>query len=133
MVIVALTGVAAAGCSKTSRPGAPAGSTIASAPAGNSGEAPTAPGSASAPLKAPLDLTNDPTTVFQVTWGDSTVQMDYGTVKQTLKSVSDNDAILVFAPSPAVQKLQAGSVLVMQGLAIKKVVGVVLRSTPALP
>jgi hypothetical protein len=98
---------------------------MAATPAGNSGEVPTAPGSASASLKAPLDLTNDPTTVFQVTWGDSTVQMDYATVKQTLKSVSDNDAILVFAPSPAVQKLQAGSVLVMQGLAIKKVVGVV--------
>jgi hypothetical protein len=70
-------------------------------------------------------LTNDPKTIFQVTWGDSTVQMDFQTVKQTLKSVSDNDNILVFAPSPTVGKLQAGSVLVMQGLAIKKVLGVV--------
>lgn len=123
LVILALTGVAAAGCTKKSRsdaPSTPGGSATAA-----SAEVPTAPGSSHAPLKAPLDITKDPTTVFQVTWGDSTVQMDYATVKQTLKSVSDNDAILVFAPSPAVQKLQAGSVLVMQGLAIKKVVGVI--------
>jgi len=70
---------------------------------------------------AAVDLATLPGTIFKVTYNDHTVMVDEVTVRQTLRSVSKNGNVLVFDPSPQIQKLQPGSVLFMQGLAVRKV------------
>ena len=82
--------------------------------------APPAAQSAAGSL-ATVDLMTIPGTVFNVTYNDHTVMVDEATVRKTLRSVSTNGNVLVFDPSPQIQKLGPGSVLFMQGLAVRKV------------
>jgi hypothetical protein len=53
-----------------------------------------------------------------------TVTIDSDTARRTLRSASKNGSVLVFAPSPEIGKLQAGSVLLIRGLAIRSVLAV---------
>lgn len=87
---------------------------------------------------AAVDLATLPGTIFNVTYNDHTVMVDEATVRKTLRSVSTNGNVLVFDPSPQIQKLGLGSVLFMQGLAVRKVLatmpfesGTALLTVPA--
>jgi len=71
-----------------------------------------------------IDLRAEPGTVYQVTLGDSTVVVDQATVRQTLRSVSTNGNTFVFDSTPDIARLQAGSVLLIRGAAILKVLAV---------
>lgn len=71
------------------------------------------------------DLTNAPGTVFQVTWTSNTVMVDAATTEKTFRGVSPDGQIFVFDNSDEqIRKLEVGSVMLLQGLALKKVVGV---------
>src|SRR5258707_6694243 len=69
----------------------------------------------------PVDLTALPGNTFEVTYNNHTVIMDAPSVRKTLRSVSKNGNVLVFDSSPEIQKLEPGSVLLMQGLALRKI------------
>lgn len=71
-----------------------------------------------------VDVTHDPTTVNQVTFTDNTVMIDVSTFKQALRGAAADGQVLVFAPTPEIQKLQAGSVLLVKGVALRKVLAV---------
>lgn len=73
---------------------------------------------------SPVDLATLPGNTFQVTYSGHTVIMDGPTVRKTLRSVSKNGNVLVFDSSPQMQKLEPGSVLLMQGLALRKILAV---------
>ncbi|HEY6373475.1 MAG TPA: hypothetical protein VIX37_23060 [Candidatus Sulfotelmatobacter sp.] len=75
-------------------------------------------------ISTPVDLTTLPGTTFKVTYDDHTVIVEEATVRKTLRSVSKNGNVLVFDPSPQIQKLEPGSVLLMQGLSLRKVLAV---------
>jgi hypothetical protein len=88
--------------------------------------------------QAAIDLGTEPGTVYQVTLGDSTVVVDQTAVRQTLRSVSTNGNTFVFESTPAIARLQAGSVLLIRGATILKVLAVMpfegkiaLITTPA--
>src|SRR5579864_2972561 len=83
----------------------------------------SAPLSSQRSLEA-IDLAKLPGNVFQITFADHTVLVDLPTVRKTLRSVSKNGNVLVFDPSPQIQRLQPGSVLVMQSLTMRKVLAV---------
>jgi hypothetical protein len=83
----------------------------------------TVASTASAPSPA-IDLTTFPGATFTVTYNDHTVIVDDATVRKTLRSVSKNGNVLVFDPSPQIEKLEPGSVLLMQGLALRKILAV---------
>jgi hypothetical protein len=71
------------------------------------------------------DLTTAPGTVFQVTYTDNTVVIDAATTKKTFRGVSADGQLFVFDNSnEQIKKLAPGSVMLLQGLALKKVVAV---------
>ena len=71
-----------------------------------------------------VDVTHDPTTVNQVTFTDNTVMINVSTFKQALRGAAADGQVLVFAPTPEIQKLQPGSVLLVKGVALRKVLAV---------
>jgi hypothetical protein len=72
-----------------------------------------------------IDLSTLPGSKFEVTYSPETVVIDPATTKKTFEGISADGAILVFNNSaPAIRGLHAGSVLLLQGLAMKKVVAV---------
>jgi hypothetical protein len=71
-----------------------------------------------------VDVTHDPTTVNDVTFADNTVMIDVPTFKQALAGATNNGQVLVFQPIPEIQKLQPGSVLLVKGVAMRKVLAV---------
>jgi hypothetical protein len=75
--------------------------------------------------RAAIDLRADPGTVYQVTFGDSTVLLDQATVRRTLRSVSTNGNVFVFDSTPEIARLVPGSVLVIRGAAMLRVLAVV--------
>lgn len=97
--------------------GAPAGGSTGGAAGGPAG------GSASH-AQAAVDLRSEPGSVYQVTYGDSTVLVDQAVVRQTLRSVSTNGNTFVFDPSPEIARLQPGSVLLVKGITMRKVLAV---------
>lgn len=71
------------------------------------------------------DLTTAPGTVFQVTYTDNTVVVDAATTEKTFRGVSADGQLFVFdKDNEQIKKLEAGSVMLLQGLALKKVVAV---------
>jgi hypothetical protein len=75
--------------------------------------------------QATVDLTNLPGSKFEVTYQPETVVIDPATTKKSFEGISADGAILVFNTSaPAITGLKAGSVLLLQGVALKKVVAV---------
>lgn len=73
---------------------------------------------------AAIDLRADPGTVYQVTFGDSTVLLDQATARRTLRSVSTNGNVFVFDSTPEIAHLAPGSVLVIRGATMRKVLAV---------
>jgi hypothetical protein len=74
------------------------------------------------------DLTTAPGTVFQVTYTDNTVVIDAATTEKTFRGVSADGQLFVFDNSnEQIKKLAPGSVMLLQGLALKKVVAVEAR------
>jgi hypothetical protein len=71
-----------------------------------------------------LDVTHDPSTINDVTFSDNTVMIDVPTFKQALRGATPNGQVLVFEPIPEIQKLQPGSVLLVKGVAMRKVLAV---------
>src|SRR5579862_1826462 len=71
-----------------------------------------------------VDVTHDPSTVYTVTFTDNTVMTDLSTVRQALRSATTDGHVLVFDPVPDIQRLQPGSVLLVKGVGMKKVLGV---------
>jgi hypothetical protein len=78
-----------------------------------------APGASATTLT--VDVTHDPSTVNDVTFTDNTVMIDVATFKSALRGAAANGQVLVFAPTPEIQKLQPGSVLLVKGVAMRKV------------
>ena len=73
----------------------------------------------------PVDLSTLPGSKFEVTYQPETVVIDPATTQKSFEGVSADGAVLVFNTSvPAIRGLKAGSVLLLQGLALKKVVAV---------
>ena len=79
------------------------------------------PGDLSSVAEPVADLGTLPGNSCAITYSDQTVVLDRPTVKKTLRSVSANGNVLVFDPSPKIEKLRPGSVLLLDGLAILKV------------
>ena len=74
---------------------------------------------------APVDLSSQPGSKFDVTYQPETVVIDPATTEKSFEGVSPDGALLVFNTSvPAIRGLRPGSVLLLQGLALKKVVAV---------
>jgi hypothetical protein len=74
------------------------------------------------------DLTTAPGTVFQVAYTDNTVVIDAATTEKTFRGVSADGQLFVFDNSnEQIKKLAPGSVMLLQGLALKKVVAVEAR------
>ncbi len=81
-----------------------------------------------ASVNAVYDLTALPESKFEVTYQPETVVLDAATTKKTFEGISPDGAVLVFNTSvPATRDLKPGSVLLLQGLALKKVVAVELH------
>jgi len=77
------------------------------------------------PAEPIVDLTNLPGSKFQATYQPETVVVDPATTQKSFEGVSADGAILVFNTSvPAIRDLKSGSVLLLQGLALRKVVAV---------
>jgi hypothetical protein len=74
--------------------------------------------------QAAIDLRAEPGTIYQVTLGDSTVLVDQATVRRTLRSVSSNGNTFVFDSTPDFARLRPGSVLLIHGAAMLKVLAV---------
>jgi hypothetical protein len=73
----------------------------------------------------PVDLSTLPGSKFEVTYQPETVVIDPATTQKSFEGVSADGAVFVFNTSvPAIRGLKAGSVLLLQGLALKKVVAV---------
>src|SRR5258708_16173969 len=71
------------------------------------------------------DLTHAPGTIFDVTYTSNTVTVDPATTERTFRGVSPDGQIFVFDNSDEqIKKLEVGSVMLLQGLALKKVTGV---------
>jgi hypothetical protein len=71
------------------------------------------------------DLTHAPGTIFDVTYTSNTVTVDPATTERTFRGVSPDGQIFVFDDSDEqIKKLEVGSVMLLQGLALKKVTGV---------
>jgi hypothetical protein len=98
---------------------APAGTTAPAAPA------PVAVGGADVSAAVTtIDVTHDPTTVNDVTFSDNTVMIDVPTFKNALAGAWSNGHVLVLENIPEVTKLQPGSVLLVKGVAMRKVLAV---------
>jgi hypothetical protein len=83
------------------------------------------PPSQTTTIAAPIDLSSLPGSKFEVTYKPETVVLDPATTKKSFEGVSADGALFVFnTSSPAIRGLHAGSVLLLQGLALKKVVAV---------
>jgi hypothetical protein len=81
--------------------------------------------SPTASSQTPLDLLATPGSKFDVTFKPATVVIDPDTTRKTFQAISDDGAIFVFDSSaPLIRKLQPGSVMLLQGLAMRKVVAV---------
>jgi hypothetical protein len=125
--------LAVAGCRDKMKVAAPtsatttAGSTVmpTSATTPASGAAPAAKTDAgvSAAVMS-VDVTHDPTTVNDVTFSDNTVMIDVPTFKNALAGAWSNGQVLVLENIPEVTKLQPGSVLLVKGVAMRKVLAV---------
>jgi hypothetical protein len=71
------------------------------------------------------DLTSASGTIFQVTYNSETVVIDRATTEKSFRGVSADGQMYVFDnSSEQINKLHEGSVMLLQGLALKKVVGV---------
>ncbi len=71
------------------------------------------------------DLTTLPGTVFQVAYTANTVVVDRTAALKTLKSVSSDGSTLVFEQPPdKIAALHEGNVLLLQGLALRKITSV---------
>jgi hypothetical protein len=89
--------------------------------------------------EAPLNLLATPGSKFEVTFKPATVVIDADTTRKSFQGISADGAIFVFdASSPLISKLHPGSVMLLQGLALKKVVAreehgdaVLIATTPA--
>jgi hypothetical protein len=71
-----------------------------------------------------VDVTHDPSTVYNVTFTDNTVLVELSTVKRALRSATADGHVWVFDSIPEIQKLQPGSVLLVKGVGMKKVLAV---------
>jgi hypothetical protein len=132
LLAVACSGKARSNAGSSSATGAaPASSTAGASPRAGASTGGPATGSTtggktlgSSALAQTIDVTNDPSTVNDVTFTDNTVMIDVPTFKQALRGAASNGQVLVFAPVPEIQKLQPGSVLLVKGVAIRKVLAV---------
>jgi hypothetical protein len=69
------------------------------------------------------DLTKLPGTVFQVTYNDNTVVVEQATVQRVLRGVSrDHRSFLLDNSDESIKKLAPGKVVLLKGLALRKVV-----------
>ena len=70
---------------------------------------------------AAIDLSTQPGSKFEVTYQPQTVVIDPATTEKSFEGASPDGALLVFNTSvPAIRGLRAGSVLLLQGLAVEK-------------
>lgn len=82
-------------------------------------------GTSSPPSEAGEDLTNRPGNVYRVRYRPTTVVLDRATTARSLRSVSTDGSVLVFdAAEPAVADLQPPKVLLLEWIAVRKVVAV---------
>lgn len=76
-------------------------------------------------VQKPFDLSSTPGAKFEVTYQPETVVLDPATTQKSFEAVNADGTIFVFnRNAPAIRSLHAGSVLLLQGLALKKVVAV---------
>lgn len=72
------------------------------------------------------DLSKVPGTVFQVTYSENTVVMDYATMQRTLRAISDDHSRFLFdSTDETVRKLAPGKILFLKTLTLRKVVALV--------
>jgi len=116
MVILLLAGIAAYSrrakpiAASTGTPGSTGSSRILSTPA--------------------VDLMTLPGSVFEVTYTPETIVIDKVTALKSLKSVSADESTVVFdQPGEQLLQLKAGSVMLLQGLALRKVTGVLTQGS----
>jgi hypothetical protein len=99
--------------------------TSSAAPAGNTAPAThVAAGAGVSAAVTTIDVTHDPTTINDVTFSDNTVMIDVPTFKNALAGAWSNGQVLVLDNIPEVTKLQPGSVLLVKGVAMRKVLAV---------
>ena len=76
-------------------------------------------------VSAPLDLSHLPGTKFEVTYQPETVVLDPVATQKSFEGVSADGNVFVFnRTNPAIATLHAGNVLLLQDVALKKVVAV---------
>ena len=76
-------------------------------------------------VSAPLDLSRLPGTQFEVTYKPETVVLDPAATQKSFEGVSADGNVFVFnRTNPAIATLHAGNVLLLQGVALKRVVAV---------